>query len=48
MLLLRLEIIATTYRSTIFKTDVFSLYLSVNLYSDASTHAISVLVAGGA
>jgi len=50
---LRLEIIATSYRSTIFKTRVFSLYsqlciyVSMNLYSYPSTHGISGLDAGG-
>jgi hypothetical protein len=31
-LLVRLEIIATTYRSTIFKTHVFSLYSHLSIY----------------
>jgi len=31
-LLVRLEIIATTYRSTIFKTHVFSLYSHLCIY----------------
>jgi len=45
----RLEIIATTYRSTIFKTHVFSLYshlciyVSMYLYRYPSTHGISGL-----
>jgi len=53
-LLVRLEIIATTYDSTIFKTHVFSLYsqlcinVSMYLYSYPSTHVISGLAAGGA
>jgi len=53
-LLVRLEIIATTYHSTIFKTHVFSLYshlciyVSMYLYSYPSTHNISRLAAGGA
>jgi len=32
MLLERLEIIATTYHSTIFKTHVFSLYSNLCIY----------------
>jgi len=50
----RLEIIATTYRSTIVKTHVFRLYshlcinVSMYLYSYPSTHGISALDAGGA
>ena len=45
MLLVRLEIIATTYRSTIAKTYVFSLYSHLCIYC---THSISGLAAGGA
>jgi len=50
--LVRVEIIATTYRSMIFKTCVFSLYshlciyVSMYLYSYPSTHGISGLAAG--
>jgi len=54
-LLERLEIIATTYCSTIFKTHVFSLYsvcilinVSMYLYNYQSTHGISGLAAAGA
>ena len=39
-LLVRLEIVATTYRSTIFKTHVFSLYS--HLYIDIATHLHTV------
>jgi hypothetical protein len=52
MLQVRLEIIATTYRSTIVKTQVFRLYshlcinVSMYLYSYPSTHGISALAAG--
>jgi len=52
MLLVSLDIIATTYRSTIFKTHVFSLYthlciyVCMYLYSCPSTHHISGLAAG--
>ena len=48
------EIIATTYRSTIVKTQVFRLYsplcinVSMYLYSYPSTHGISALAIGGA
>jgi len=54
MLQVHLEIIATTYRSTIVKTHVFRLYshlcinVSMYLYSYPSTHGISALAAGGA
>jgi len=50
----RLDIIATTYHSTIVKTHVFRLYshlcvnVSMYLYSYPSTHGISALAAGGA
>jgi len=49
MLLVRLEIIATTYRSTIFKTYAFSLYFPLCIYRDSylSTHGISGLAARG-
>ena len=48
MLLVRLEIIATTNRSTIFKTSVCILiHVSMYLYSYPSTHSISGLAAGG-
>ena len=48
------EIIATTYHSTIVKTQVFRLYsplcinVSMYLYSYPSTHGICALAAGGA
>jgi len=54
MLLVRLQIIATTYRSTIDKTHVFSLYsdlcifVSMYLYSYPSIQGESGLTAGGA
>jgi len=50
----RLEIIASTRRSTILKTHVFNLYshlgidVSMYLFSYPSTHGISGLAAGGA
>jgi len=50
----RLEIIATSYRTTIVKTHVFRLCsplcinVSMYLYSYPSTHGISALAAGGA
>jgi hypothetical protein len=52
MLQVLLEIIATTYHSTIVKTQVFRLYshlcinVSMYLYSYPSTHGISALAAG--
>jgi hypothetical protein len=46
-LLVRLEIIATTYCSMISKTQVFSVN-SHYIYSDPSTDGISGLTAGGA
>jgi len=54
MLLVHLEIIATTYCSTIVKTHIFGLYsavciyVSMDLYSYPSTLGISGLSAGGA
>jgi len=50
-LLVRLEIIATTYRSTILKlmySVCIPIYVSRYLYSYPSTHGISGLAAGGA
>jgi len=47
-LLLRLEIIAVTYRSTIFKTHVFSLYSHLSIKRDTPLHtAMAGLAAGG-
>jgi hypothetical protein len=52
MLLVRLDIIATTYRSTIFKTHIFSLYCHLCIYVSISlpiyTWYISGLTAGSA
>jgi len=54
MLLVRFEIIATSYHSTIFRTPVFNVYSyphiyeSMYLYSYPSTHDISGLAAEGA
>ena len=56
MLQVRLEIIATTYGSTIVKTHVFSLYshlciyvsMYLCIYIAPITHGISGLAAGGA
>jgi len=39
-LLVRLEIIATTYRSTIFKTHVFSLYPHLCIYIATHLHTV--------
>jgi len=39
-LLVRLEIIATTYRSTICKTDVFSLYSHLCIYIATHLHTV--------
>jgi len=39
-LLVQLEIIATTYRSTIFKTHVFSLYSHLSVYIANHLHTI--------
>jgi hypothetical protein len=40
MLLVRLEIIATTYRSTIFKTHVFSFYSHLYIYIATHLHTV--------
>jgi hypothetical protein len=40
MLLVRQEIIATTYHSTIFKTDVFSLYSHLCIYIATHLHTV--------
>jgi len=40
MLLVRLEIIATTYRSTIFKTHLFSLYSHLCIYVSTHLHTV--------
>jgi len=42
----RLEIIATTYRSTIFETHVLSLYSHLCIYIATHLHSISGLAAG--
>ena len=39
-LLVRLEIIATTYRSTIFKTHEFSLYSHLCIYIATHLHTV--------
>ena len=52
---MRLEIVATTYHSTIVKTHVFSLYshlciyvsMYLGIYIAPITHGISGLAAGG-
>ena len=41
-----LEIIATTHRSTIVKTHVFSLYSHLCIYIATHLHSISGLAAG--
>ena len=45
---MRLEIIATTYHSTIFETHVFSLYFLLCIYAATRVHGISGLAAGSA
>ena len=50
-LLVRLEIIATTYHSMIVQTYIFSLYshiCTMHLYSNPSTHGESGWAAGDA
>ena len=39
-LLVRLEIIATTYHSTSFKTQVFSLYSHLSIHIATHLHAV--------
>jgi hypothetical protein len=40
MVLMRLDIIPTTYCSTIFKAPVFSLYSPVSIYIAAHLHTV--------
>jgi len=40
MLLVRLEMIGTTYHSTIFKTHVFSLYSHLCIYRATHLHTV--------